>query len=242
MYKQWRNTMQFFVDHGIDNAFYWGCYVLAFTVTFVFNAKYAKKYNISAFKGLAFSFASYAIIYIWAYILGWVANGFSWGHHNAIRVFAWMPLVLLVVGKLFKIKWNIACDYIAPSTCLVYGIARLGCNFTGCCYGYPACWGIYSWQAGHRCFPVQLCQSIASIAVFFIILHLAKTRDYKPTNKLYPIMLIMYGAARFLLEFFMDNKKLFMHVSEIALWGLLCVIIGFVWLYGSKKEEMINSK
>lgn len=46
MYKQWWNTMQFFVDHGIDNAFYWGCYVLAFTVTFVFNAKYAKKYNI----------------------------------------------------------------------------------------------------------------------------------------------------------------------------------------------------
>lgn len=233
--------MQFCVDHNIDNLCYWTCYVIGFIVLFAFSFKYAEKYNISKKKGLLFTVVSYIIIYAWAYILGWVANGFSWGHHNAIRVFAWMPLVLLLMGKLFKITWNVACDYIAPGACLVYGIARLGCNFAGCCYGYQADWGIYSWQAGHRCIPVQFFQSVASIAIFFVIRYMAKKRMYQPTNKLYPIMLIMYGGARFLLEFLMDNKKLFLNMSELSIWSLICVVMGVIWLYiGNKKNNNLE--
>ena len=234
--------MQFFVDHGIENYFYWGCYVLGFVITFIFNTEYSKKYKIPKSKAFLFSLISYALIYAWAYVLAWVINGFTWGHHNAIRVFVWMPLVMLLVGKWFKIKWNVACDFIAPSACLVYGIARLGCNFAGCCYGYPARWGIYSYQAGHRCIPVQLFQSIASFAIFIIILKMAKKRNYKPTNKLYPSMLIMYGGARFLLDFLMDNEKLFFQISELALWGLLCVLVGVIWLLLVKRKETKEGK
>lgn len=234
--------MPFFVDRGIENIVYRGCYVLGFVVLFIFNALYAAKYKIPGKKAFFFSVISYAIIYAWAYVLAWAANGFIWGHHNAIRVFVWMPLVLLLTGKLFKIPWKTACDYIAPGTCLVYGIARLGCTFAGCCYGYPAQWGVYSCTAGRRCIPVQLFQSAASIAVFFIILSMAKKGKFKAENRLYPAMLVMYGGARFLLEFLMDNKKLFLHISELGLWSLLCVVVGAAWLVSLIKKEKSEEK
>lgn len=232
--------MPFFYEHGLCDIFYWGCYVIGFIVMFAFNAKYAVNYSIPKKKALFFSIVSYILIYALAYLLGWVANGFKWGHHNAIRVFVWMPVVLLLTGKIFKIKWRTACDYIAPSTCLVYGIARLGCNFAGCCYGYRAKWGIMSWQAGYHCIPVQLFQSIASFAIFYILIRMAKKQAFKITNKLYPRMLVMYGGARFLLDFMVDNEKLFLHISELALWGLLCVVVGTAWLLILKRKCTIG--
>ena len=223
--------MQVFYDLGIAKLLYWSCYAVGFITIFVFNAFYGRRYGIQPGKALAFTVVSYALIYAWAYILAWVVNGFEWGHHNAIRVYIWFPLVLLLTGRIFKIKWDAACEFITPSTCLVYGIARLGCNFTGCCYGIPVSWGIESVQAGHRVFPVQTCEALTSLAIAFMILHLAKKRDYKPDGTLYPLMMILYGGTRFLWEFLADNQKLFLHLSELALWALFTCLLGLAWLF-----------
>lgn len=223
--------MVYFHELGIHNLIYRGFYVLGFLSIFVFNGFYGKKYKIAPKKSVIFTIVSYALIYLWAYILAWVANGFEWGHHNAIRVYIWMPLLLLFTGKLFKIDWKTACDYITPSTCIVYGIARLGCIFTGCCYGIPAEWGIYSCSAEHRCFPVQLCEAVTALLIAAIIIIIAKKKSYRVEGKLYPLMLIMYGGTRFIWEFFADNKKiLFGRISELAIWAFASFVIGIVWL------------
>lgn len=227
--------MEALYELGITNIVYWSLYGIGFIVMFIFNSCYGKKYHLPVGKALCFSIICYAVIFGWSYILAYIANGFSWGHHNAIRVYVWMPLVLALFGKIFKIEWKTACDYIAPSTCLVYAIARLGCVFAGCCYGIPCSFGMYNVYIGYKCFPVQLCQSLCSFAVFAIILLLAKRKEYLVDGTLYPIMLVLYGTARFFLDFLQDNKKLFSHISELAIWGLLCVIMGLVWLSIIKK-------
>ena len=229
--------MQFFYDLGIANVLYWACYVIGFLAIFIFNAIYGLHYGIKKGKALAFTILSYILIYAWAYILAWVVNGFEWGHHNAIRVYIWFPLVLLLTGRIFKIKWEAACEYMTPSTCIVYGIARLGCNFTGCCYGVPASWGIESVEAGHRVFPVQTCEALTSLAIAFLILHLAKKRDYKPDGTLYPLMMILYGGTRFLWEFLADNQKLFLHLSELALWALITCLLGIAWFFTIRERN-----
>ena len=218
--------MQIFYDMGIANTLYWGCYVLGFITIFVFNAFYGRNYGIPPGKSVAFSVVSYILIYAWAYILAWVINGFEWGHHNAIRVYIWFPVVLLLTARLFKIKWVTACEFVTPSTCLVYGIARMGCNFTGCCYGIPAKWGIESVEAGHRVFPVQACEGLTSLAIALFIIHLAKKRNYQPDGTLYPLMMILYGGTRFFWEFLADNDKVFLYISELALWALLTFLLG----------------
>lgn len=231
--------MQVFYDLGIANTLYWSCYVLGFLAIFVFNSVYGKHYHIAPGKAFLFTFVSYILIYAWTYVLAWVVNGFTWGHHNAIRVYIWFPLVLFVTCKIFRLDWKMSCEFMAPSTCIVYGIARLGCNFTGCCYGIPARWGIYSVQAGGSVFPVQLCESVTALLIAFYLIYLAKKRNYQPTGTLYPIMLVLYGGTRFLWEFLADNQKLFLGISELALWALATFIIGLAWLFARNE---INQK
>ena len=221
--------MRVFYDLGIQNILYWACYLIGFIAIFAFNFFYGKKYGIKPIKALLFTVISYVLIYIWAYILAWVANGFEWGHHNAIRVYIWFPLVLLITGRLFKIGWKEACEFVAPSACIVYGIARIGCVFAGCCYGIQLSWGIESVPAGHNCFPVQLCEAITALLIAAITISMAKKRKFKADGTLYPFMLILYGGTRFLWEFFADNEKIILYLSELALWALATFAIGIIW-------------
>lgn len=223
---------------ALSNALYKLCYVLGFVIMFIFNTYYGKNYKIPKLKAFIFSLISYIIIFAWSYVLAWVANGFKWGHHNAIRVFIWMPVVLYFTGKIFKIGFKVCCDYITPSTCIVYGIARLGCIFAGCCYGYKADWGMYSRSAGYRCIPVQLFEAITSLAIAMIMILLAKKRKYDPTKaNLYPIMMILFGSTRFLWEFAADNKKVIFNISELAIWALITFIVGLFWLWSKTRTQ-----
>lgn len=231
--------MSVFYELGIENLLYWLCYVIGFLAIFLFNAFYGKHYGIKPGRALAFTIVSYVLIYAWAYVLAWIVNGFEWGHHNAIRVYIWFPLVLYFTGHIFGIEWKKACEFVTPSTCIVYGIARFGCIFAGCCYGIPAPWGIESIPAGHYVFPVQPCEAITALIIAALIVIRAKKHNFKPDGTLYPFMMILYGGTRFLWEFLADNKKLFLGISELALWALLTLIIGFAWFVTQKE---INSK
>ena len=229
----------------LAGSLYRACYVLGFVAIFVFNTIYAKKYTIKPLKALVFTVVSYVLIFMWSYILAWVMNGFQWGHHNAIRVYIWMPLVLLLTSKLFHVDFKKSLEFIVPSTCIVYGIARIGCIFPGCCYGHFAKWGMYSAQAMYHCFPVQLCEAITALLIAVLIIHLAKRKAYSfEVCDLYPLMLILYGGTRFLWEFAANNEKVIGNISELALWALATFIIGCVWLTVVliKKRKRVTGK
>lgn len=221
----------------LANDLYWACYALGFITIFIFNTLYAKKYKLSASKGLLFTLSSYALIYLWAYVLAWAINGFEWGHHNAIRVYIWFPLVLFLLGKLFHVRFRAACDYMAPSTCIVYGIARFGCVFPGCCYGVPAEWGLYSAAAGHNCFPVQFLEAVTSLAIGFIVLYLAFRKQYAADGKLYPTMLVMYGVNRFVWELFSASPRVFLGITELGIWAFGTAAMGTAWLILRAKKK-----
>lgn len=216
----------------VANYIYWFCYAIGFVTIFVFNTLYARKFGVKPIKALLLSVVSYVLILLWAYVLSWIESKFAqWGHHNAIRVYIWMPVLLVVLSRVFKINWRTCCDFIAPSTCIVYAIARFGCNFTGCCYGIEMPFGIYSRQAGHVCFPVQLCESIASLLIAIFALKMNKKKNYKADAETYFLMLIPYGFSRFLLEFFADNNKLFWGISSLALHALAAGIVGTIAVF-----------
>ncbi len=216
---------------GDSNILYWGCYVLGFLTIFVFNTFYAKKFDINKGKALVLTILSYVLILVWAYILAWAESLFTdWGHHNAVRVYIWMPALLYVLSRFMSIEWGKACDFIAPSACIVYGIARLGCLFPGCCYGVPCEWGLYYDYIGYEVFPVQLCEALTSLALAGFALYMNKRKNYVADSKTYFIMLIPYGIGRFIWEFFADNEKIFMNISSLALHALLMSVVGVAML------------
>ena len=78
---------------------YRGFYILAFLTIFVFNVFYAKKFDIKKGRALLVTVLSYMLIFAWAFVLAWVESLFTdWGHHNAVRVYIWMPALLFVLS------------------------------------------------------------------------------------------------------------------------------------------------
>ena len=230
-------------SYDLANFLYRLCYVLGFLTVFVFNTFYGKKYKIKPLRSFLFTLVSYLIIFGWSYILAWIMNGFEWGHHNAIRVYIWFPIVMLLTSRLFNLDYRACCEYVTPSTCIVYGIARLGCIFAGCCRGFAWEHGMYCAFEDYYYFPVQLCEAVTSLAIAVLMICLAKKKNYDSRdNTLYPLMLILYGGSRFLWEFAADNTKVIRNISELALWALATCLIGIIWLVihsiRSKKEQL----
>lgn len=154
--------------------------------------------------------------------------------------------VLFLFSKPMHIKWTTACDFIAPSACFVYGIARFGCMFPGCCYGIPCDWGVFSHAAQDIVFPVQLCESLTAILLGIIAVLMNVKKKYNCDARTYFIMLIPYGLSRFGWEFLADNEKVFLNISSLALHALLMSVVGAVMLIvlhiTDKKKETLASK
>lgn len=221
-------------------------YVLGFLTIFVFNTFYGKKFGIQKGKSLLITVLSYALIFGWAYVLAWLESLLTdWGHHNAVRVYIWMPALLFVLSKPVKIDWKKLCDFVAPSACIVYGIARLGCLFPGCCYGIPVewgQWGLYSQEAQQIVFPVQFCEAMTAFAWAALAIYLNIRKKYVADARTYFIMLIPYGLSRFVWEFFADNEKVFMNISSLALHALLMSVVGAIMLVILHRKDVLARK
>ena len=216
---------------GTEIHYYGFFYAIGFLTIFLFNTFYAKKFKINPFKGLLLTVSSYLLIYAWAFVLSWLESLFTdWGHHNAVRVYIWMPLLLFLLSKPLRLDWRKACDFIAPSACIVYGIARMGCLFPGCCYGIPFEGGIFSNEAQAVVFPVQFCEAATALLLAVICLIMNSKKNPKFDSRTYFIMLIPYGLTRFIWEFFADNEKVFMNISSLALHALLMSVVGVAML------------
>lgn len=106
-------------------------------------------------------------------------------------------------------------DLVAVYAPLMQAISRIGCFLAGCCYGIPA--STNSWWtvvfidsegiaplhvALH---PAQLYASLASLAVFFLLLTWVRLKKIKPGSPLF-MFLVLEGVARFFVDFWRGDR------------------------------------
>ncbi len=107
-------------------------------------------------------------------------------------------------------------DVFSPAIALGHSIGRLGCFAAGCDYGKPT----NSWlgvvftdptsQAfggvplGVRLHPAQIYESLATLAIFGILLWRYKSK--KRDGEIFWLYLVLYGVARFFLEFLRGDE------------------------------------
>jgi len=130
-------------------------------------------------------------------------------------------------------------DVYAPAIALGQSIGRLGCFAAGCDYGKPAHspWAViftnpYSHDLvgvplGIPIYPVQVYESLATLAIFAILLwwYPRKTRD----GEVFLIYLILYAVARFFLEFLRgdeDRGFVFHHLLSTSQFIAILALIG----------------
>ena len=207
----------------IYNIFFFGGFVGLTT----YNLIIAKKYGLTKLKALLFTVIVYSVSVAWMFVLYWVFTG-TWGGNNIVRIFVWVPVFAYPAAKLLKIDYFTSCDFISPCLCINHGIAHLGCIFAGCCYGHPMEGGVFSPNTLQKHFPIQPIEAIVAIFIAIFIALREKKKGYKTDGLSIPIMLMMFGYSRFLLEFARHNDKLFWNISELALHALFAGIVGTV--------------
>lgn len=213
-------------------------FVAGFIAVLIYDVIMHKKYNISMMKSLIFIILAYTISVTWTFVQCWIENGFTgWGGNNIVRTFVWIPLVVWLVGKPLKIEWARGCDFVAPCVPLIQAVSHWGCIFPGCCHGYPFKWGIYNIPLETKVFPCQPLEALVALAIVIIICRYEKKQNYSPTGLAYPLMLMMFGYSRFLLEFLRDNEKIVLGISNLAFHALFMAFVGTA-VYMTMKEKM----
>jgi phosphatidylglycerol:prolipoprotein diacylglycerol transferase len=107
-------------------------------------------------------------------------------------------LAVWLVKRRLGIKRRLG-NYLVPSLCLGIAIGRLGCFFTGCCYGKATgtAWGIDFGDHLAR-HPTQLYESAFALVLFAIA---QVTLERWEPGKLFRAFMIAYFSWRFLIEF-----------------------------------------
>ena len=87
----------------------------------------------------------------------------------------------------------------------------------------------------YKTFPIQPIEAIVAVAIVLFTWLREKRSGFAVTGEHYPLMLILFGYSRFLLEFARDNEKVFLGISNLAIHALIMGIVGTAW-YVTQRE------
>ena len=163
-----------------------------------------KWYGVSLWKSLPVT-----IIVILTGLFGsqfwfFVENGFFEGRSLYGAVFL-CPIAFYPVAKILKVSYGEIMDFIAPAGCFVLGLAKAQCMRDGCCEGKIL---YINEDRVYIRFPSQIVEFFVFIVIAIILVLLS--RKLKLRKTIYPIAMIMYGNARFFLDFFRDTEASFL--------------------------------
>lgn len=121
-----------------------------------------------------------------------------------------------VLVRRYKLPWWRTADAFAPGIALGQAIGRQGCFAAGCCWGKPTSmpWGVRFMELGHQVtgvpidthlHPTQLYESFAAFLFFALLIWLHRRKAFD--GQVILAYGVLYGAARFIIEFFRDDPR-----------------------------------
>jgi phosphatidylglycerol:prolipoprotein diacylglycerol transferase len=127
-------------------------------------------------------------------------------------------------------------DIFAPALALGHSFGRIGCFFSGCCYGKNTDCFL---AIAHR-HPTQLYESLGNIIIFFI-LHKSLKKEHNNGN-IFILYMILYSTLRFFVEFLRgDNRGEFLFgLSPAQNISIIIFTIALILLFICKKKNEKN--
>ena len=149
-----------------------------------------------------------------------------------------VPIVFLLVAKLFRIPYGELMDCCAPAECAMLVIMKYQCLVDGCCGGRI----LYETSDGVQVrFPSQIVEVTVAAAIFVVLMLLAFNK--RNQRAIYPYYLLIYGGARFVLNFFRDELSSFiLGIPPGHLWSLCAIIIVSIILYKHYKKTNLDKQ
>ena len=188
---------------------------------------------------LAFEFCVYAQHFFTWYHTGFALDSYEQVSNIAVA-FTALPLVAWLCAKTFNTSVGFAGDVISLALLGFHCVGRSGCMFTGCCYGFPCDWGVYSHHTDANQFPVWWVESLFTLAIFVFVICRICRKGYTPDGKNLPYFLLFYGVCRFFSEFTRESTHeywIFRRFSDIHIHMLLMAAVGGLMLWYIRKKE-----
>ena len=214
---------------GKSISLYYSFWILSLVIALIVGCALGKLYGFSYARSIILVSLDILLAYLLIWAISWIFGGGKTIGFNFARILIFAPIYFVLLAFVFKVPlWKLA-DFFSPVGAIVAGVSHLGCIFSGCCHGYPSAWGIYSNVAGTVCFPIQPIESITNISIGILLLFMAKRGIQK--KRLYIWFMILFGATRFIWEFFRDNDKIWLGLSDLALHALASAVVGLAALF-----------
>ncbi|HHX28042.1 MAG: prolipoprotein diacylglyceryl transferase [Bacillota bacterium] len=146
-------------------------------------------------------------------------------------------LAALVYSRVKKMHFLTLMDVVAPSVALGQGIGRIGCFFSGCCYGIKTSgtWGFQTRYAPGLRHPYQLYESVLDLALFAALLYLSSR--IRAPGGLFVVYAGAYSLIRFFLEFFRENDDYFYGLSFGQWFSLVTVVLATATYIGLHRKS-----
>ena len=138
---------------------------------------------------------------------------------------------LIIFSKLYKISILKLLNIYIPVLPLLYSISKLGCFFSGCCYGieYTGFGNILYKSATQapldvRLFPIQIVESIMNFLIFIYLVY--NYKENIKNTKIIQKVFILCGICKFSLEFLRDSWSGALSSTQFI--SIIFIVIGFV--------------
>lgn len=142
----------------------------------------------------------------------------------------------------------VVADICAPSIALGIFLTRIGCFLSGCCFGTPttaplgvvfpgSCPAGYTYP-GAAIHPTQLYASFYGLVIFLILIAGEKKKFFEGYT--FSFLCILYGIARFTVDFFRYYEKSAMFgdvltVNQVLSLGLIATGLGLFFLLSRRR-------
>ena len=151
-------------------------------------------------------------------------------------------LTAIIFCKVKKLEFLRYLDISLPAVAMAQGFGRIGCFFSGCCYGMESSFGFV--VHGNdlipeindvRRLPVPLIEAACNLVIFFLLLRLFVKG--KENGKVIFYYMLIYPVVRFTLEFFRgDAIRGFLFGLSTSQWISIGLFVVAVWkLFLSRK-------
>lgn len=166
-----------------------------------------------------------------------VENG-DWGGRSLYGAIVFSPFVFLAIAKLLKIHYGDSLDLVAPSGCFALAVIKLQCLKDNCCVGKE----IYQDENFVFVrFPSQIVEMLVFLMISAILFYMSSKLKFR--GKIFPWFLVLYGTARFGLDFLRETIPSYLFgLSAGSFWSLCSFIIGVaVLIIIHLKEKKLRS-
>ncbi len=243
---------------GLSISLYDSMYAVGFIGMFIMCIVSRKRYKLNMPRCLIYTVYTFiagvagATImgYIYTYALD-VASGGTYDPNSRVCIFGallFLPVFMFIFSLFCGDTFRKLMDYMTPGIFFILAAAKFGCLLGGCCYGIADENGVYNHNLDYTVFPVQLYESLCTLAVVVILLIIAYKAKKIRTGSLYPIGMILYCCARFFWENYRYyeydfEQNYFLGLTFWQMFAVISVIIAAVWLvilYSVKKFKDID--